>query len=189
MKVIFIIVLVLQVLLVGCNNHDSEKLTLNIGRDQAHLPAQKDSLIAMLPAMKADSLDCNADIYWKIIKRGRASIPLLIESLTDTTMTNVYDRCKRGKLNVGEVSCFALKEIAEFPTFLVTHIQFDVITDNCWNFLDYLYNDANKKEYQQMVRKFYDKNVYVFERFPEKELNECRRQYNIEGKLRLKTDL
>lgn len=45
--------------------------------------------------MKTDTLDCSADVYWKIIKRGKEYIPLLIEGLTDTTKTNIYNYCKK----------------------------------------------------------------------------------------------
>ena len=154
---------------------------------KANPSKQKDSLIAMLPTMKADTFDCTADIYWKIIQRGKTSIPLLIESLTDTRMTNIYDNCKLGKLNVGEVSYFALQEIAEFPAFLVTNIQFDLVANNCWNFYDYFFDNKNKPEYQKMMRDFYDTyktSKYVFVKYDEKELKKCYKLYRIEGKLR-----
>lgn len=144
-------------------------------------PVSRDSLISKLPSMKTDTLDCSADVYWKIIKRGKESIPLLIESLTDTTMTNIYNRCKKGNLNVGEVSYLALEEIADFPAFVVTHIQFDVISDGCWSFTDYLYDNKNKPEYQKMVRTFYQPNSYVFKKYKKSELTDCYKMYGIEG--------
>ena len=146
----------------------------------------KDSLISQLAEMKTDTLDCSADVYWKIVKRGKESIPLLIESLTDTTITNIYDHCKKGNLNVGEVSYFALEEIAEFPAFVVTHIQFDVITDGCWSFYDYLYNNKNKPEYQKLVRIFYQSNIYKYDEFKKTELTDCHKKYGITGKYKWK---
>jgi hypothetical protein len=147
-----------------------------------------DSLISRLPSMKADTLrnmlqNCDANIYWKIVKRGQASIPLLIESLTDTTLTNIYSPCKKGNLNVGELSQYALEEIAEFPAFVVTHIQFCVIDENgCWSFYDYLYDNRNKPAYKTHVQKFYRENKYVWRKFKPEEMNECRRKYGITGK-------
>lgn len=183
--------------LLGCANDGSTKGYFTGGRKHAVGTSQileqpTDSLIALLPAMKSNSLDCNADAYWQIISRGRASIPLLIESLTDTTTTNIYNHCKNGKLNVGDISYFALEEIAEFPAFLVTHKQFDLLYgDGCWTFYDYLFNNTHKKEYQKMARDFYNANEYIFTKFDKQELNrrglnKCRNQYNITGKLKLK---
>jgi hypothetical protein len=146
----------------------------------------KDSLISQLAEMITDTLDCSADVYWKIVKRGKESVPLLIESLTDTTMTNIYDYCKKGTLNVGEVSYFALEEIAEFPAFVVTHMQFDVITDGCWSFYDYLYDNKNKPEYQEMVRTFYQTNTYKYEEFKKSELTDCYKKYKISGRYKWK---
>jgi len=137
--------------------------------------------------MKTDTLDCSAVAYWKIVKRGRESIPYLIESLTDTTLTNIYNRCKNGKLNVGEVSYFALQEIADFPEFVVTQIQFDFDDQNgCWNFYDYLYDNKNKPMYQKMVRTFYQTNEFVFVESSKSELTACYKKYGIVGKYKWK---
>ncbi|MBN8675833.1 MAG: hypothetical protein J0L56_17000 [Chitinophagales bacterium] len=146
----------------------------------------QDSLISLLSTMKSGSLNCDADIYWKIIKRGKSSILPLIESLTDTTITNVYDGCKQGKLNVGEISYFALEEIAEFPAFIVTHKQFDLFVNDCWSFYDYLFDYKNKREYQRMVRDFYNSNKYVYSKYNKHDLTDCRKKYKIEGKYKLK---
>ena len=182
-------------LLARCSDNNSINIgelpdpKVGSGNSTSTRSKQKDSLISMLPTMKSDKFDCTADIYWKIIHRGKTSIPMLIESLTDTTMTNMYDDCKPGKLNIGEVSYFALQEIAEFPAFLVTHIQFDLVVNGCWNFYSYLFDNRNKKDYQKMVRDFYNAyntSKYVFVKYDKKELNECYRLYKIEGKLRWK---
>ncbi len=148
---------------------------------------QQDSLVSLLATMRSGSLNCEADIYWKIVRRGKPSIPLLIESLTDTTMTNVYHNCKQGKLTVGELSYFALAEIADFPAFLVTHIQFDTFDEKgCWSFYGYLFNNRNKNEYQKMVRNFYNTNKYIYTKYKKQDLTDCRKKYGIEGKYKLK---
>lgn len=186
------LIIVFSILLSGCTTRDSIKVDTQtdnypLTNDSLSFEKSKDSLISLLPTMTSDSLDCNADIYWRIIRRGKESIPLLIESLTDTTMTNVYDHCKNGKLNVGEVSYFALEELVEFPAFVVTQIQFDVIDEHgCWSFYDYLFDNANKKEYQKKVREFYASNKYVYVKFDTQELNDCRKKYKIDGKLKWK---
>ncbi|MFB9095444.1 hypothetical protein ACFFVF_02860 [Flavobacterium jumunjinense] len=184
------LIILFLIFLSSCTDKSSTKESLDNNKKQVletslAFENSKDSLITLLPEMKSNSLDCNANIYWRIIKRGKTSIPLLIESLTDTTMTNVYSNCKNGKLNVGEISYFALEEIAEFPAFAVTNIQFDVIDKNgCWSFFDYLFDNRNKKQYQKMARDFYKSNEYAYEKFDKKELKECRKKYQIEGKLR-----
>ena len=185
-------IFIFAILLFGCSNDDPNKTEFTGDKkpsvdDLGDFTKSKDSLISLLPKMKAESLDCNADIYWQIISRGQSSIPLLIESLTDTTITNVYDHCKKGRLNVAEVSYFALEELAEFPTFLVTQIQYDVYDENgCWSFFDDFFDNRTKKSYQKKVMEFYNYNNYVFVKFNYEELNECRKKYNIYGKLKLK---
>lgn len=199
MKQTITIIFFLTTLFLSCNSFSEEqKTTVQNGNENSirdlkpnsnigEYPVSKDSLISQLPEMKTDTLDCSADVYWKIIKRGKESIIPLIESLTDTTMTNIYDHCKKGNLNVGEVSYFALKELAEFPAFVVTHIQFDVLDVNgCWSFFDYLFDNKNKPEYQKMVRIFYQTNTYKFEEFKKSELKECYKNYKILGNYKWK---
>jgi hypothetical protein len=186
------LIIIFAIFLLGCSDTDSNKADSTVDKilladNSADFGKSKDSLISQLPEMKSDSLDCNADIYWRIIRRGKASIPLLIENLTDTTMTNIYDHCKKGKLNIAEVSYFALEELAEFPAFVVTQIQFDVIDEHgCWSFFDYFFDNKNKKAYQKKVKDFYNSNKYVFVKFDTKDLNDCRKKYKIDGKLKWK---
>lgn len=186
------LILLFAIFLFGCSVSDLNKTDSNADKNlpanhSADFKKSNDSLISQLPNMTSDSLDCNADIYWRIIKRGQASIPLLIESLSDTTMTNVYDHCKKGKLNVAEVSYFALEELAEFPAFVVTQIQFDVIDEHgCWSFFDYFFDNKNKIAYQTKVRDFYNTNKYVYVKFDAKDLTTCHKKYKIEGKLKWK---
>ena len=184
----------LSTFILSCNSKEGkQKADLNnentINVEQLYIslniekyPISKDSLISELCYMKTDTLDCSADVYWKIIKRGKEYIPLLIEGLTDTTKTNIYNYCKKGKLNTGEVCYFALEEIAEFPAYVVTHIEFDLITDGCWNFYEYLYDNKNKPEYQNMVKSFYSNNSYQFNSYAPSELSDCHKKYNITGK-------
>jgi hypothetical protein len=147
-----------------------------------------DSLISRLPSMKADTLknmlqNCDAGIYWKIVKRGQASIPLLIKSLTDTTLTNIYDPAKKGKLNIGELSYYALDELSEFPVFFVTHLEYETVEAyDCKNFYTYFYDNRNKPAYQADVETFYREHKYVFRAFSPEEKNVCRQQYGITGK-------
>lgn len=179
----------------GCNNKNdvgSFSVNNNHENNEAALPTPttKDSLIAELANMTTDTLDCNAETYWKIIGKGKPYIPLLIESLTDTTPTNIYHGCKKGNLNIGELSYFALEEIADFPAFVVTQIQFDVISIedgwSCWSFYDYLFNDQNKKEYQTKVKSFYEKSEFEFVEYPDSLITECMKAYSIKGKLEWK---
>ena len=100
--------------------------------------------------METDTLDCSAEVYWQIIGKGASYIPKLIESLIDTTPTHIYHGCKEENLNIGEVSYFALEEIGDFPAFMVTQIQFDLMEMHngwgCWNFYEYLFDNRNKKD-------------------------------------------
>ncbi len=148
-------------------------------------PVSQDSLISQLPSMQTTHLDCTADVYWKIIKRRKASIVPLIESLTDTTETTIYDPCKNGPLTIGEVAYFALEEIAGFPAFLVTNIQFDYYNGDCWSFFEYFFDHSNKHDYQKKVWTFYQKNQLKYTKFKKSELTACYLMYEIEGKYKL----
>lgn len=152
--------------------------------------AENDSLIATLANMKTDTLDCSAEAYWKIISKGKAMIPSLIEHLTDTTPTNIYHGCKNDKLNIGELSNFALEQIIDFPTYTVTEIQFDtvILKDgwHCWSFYDYLFkSNKNRKYYQDKVKAYYTNNVfdetYEYHTIPDSLNTNCRKKYNITG--------
>lgn len=191
---LFIVLLISFVLITGCQTGirtDSgeipDKKTIPAG--QPELQRQKDSLAGLLRNMKAEKLDCNATAYWEIIREGEKTIPLLLECLTDTRPTGIFNACKNGKLNVGEVCYFALEELADFPAFLVTQTQYDLIENDCWNFYTYLFNDKNKSEYQKKARNFYFANRntnYQFTKYKKEEMTTCRKVFKIEGRLSFK---
>ncbi|MEO7486988.1 MAG: hypothetical protein ABIU77_07790, partial [Ferruginibacter sp.] len=113
--------------------------------------------------------------------------PLLIDKLTDTTQTNIKYHCKKTNLNVGEVAQFALTEIANFPAFLVTKMQFDYIIidepgQGCWSFYDFLFINSNKPRYQKNVREWYDKEKgkYKAERIEKNKQTECQKLYGVD---------
>ena len=186
-----LIVLLIIILSISCNNNeltDSGEIPVKGTDTYSHLgiTRQKDSLIAALSEMKTEKLDCSAEAYWKIIQQGEKMIPVLLECLTDTHPTTIYNNCKKGKLNVGEVSYFAQEELADFPAFLITQTQYDLIENDCWNFYTYLFNDKNKNEYQRKARNFYTSNRkinYQYKKFSIKEMTPCRKLYKIEGRL------
>ncbi|MFT3980868.1 MAG: hypothetical protein QM687_10395 [Ferruginibacter sp.] len=143
-------------------------------------------LIDSLPYMTADTFDCKAGLFWRIVARGREAIPPLMDKLTDTTPTNIRYHCKKTPLNVGEVAHFALLHIADFPAFVVTKIQFDVINidetgQGCWSFYDFLFVNANKARYQKSMREWYDKekNHYKTVALKRQLQADCLKQFGI----------
>jgi hypothetical protein len=145
------------------------------------------AMVDSLRFMKADTFNCSADIYWRIIAQGKNAIPFLIDKLTDTTQTNIKYHCKKIRLNVGEVAQFALTDIADFPAFLVTKIQFDLIIidetgQGCWSFYDFLFINSNKPRYQKSVREWYDKEKtkYKAESISYNKQTECQKKYGID---------
>lgn len=175
----------------GCKNGERTStgeipLPTGIPAVQKELYRQRDSVSAQLRSMTAEKLDSSAKAYWTIIQQGERLIPVLLACLTETSPTSVHSECKKGKLNVGEVCYFALEELADFPTYLVTQTQYDLVENDCWNFYTYLFNDKNKSEYQQKARKFYSdyrKTKYQYKKFSKKEMTPCRKMYKIEGRL------
>ncbi len=144
-------------------------------------------LVDSLKFLETDTLDCTADIYWKIIAQKEKAIPYLIDKLTDTTPTKIRYDCKKTPLNISEVSYLALTEIADFPIFDITGYQFDHIDRNgCSGFhLWYFFTDnlGHKPEFQKSVRKWWAKNKkkYMWHLAPRKYLTECRKKYGIKG--------
>jgi hypothetical protein len=146
------------------------------------------AMVDSLQFIKVDTFNCNADLYWRIVARGKEAIPYLIDKLTDTAQTNIKYHCKKTRLNVGEVAQFALVAIADFPAFLVTHIQFDVVIidentgQSCWSFYDFLFRNSNKPRYQKSVREWYDKEIlkYKVDEIPKTKQTECQKQYGID---------
>ena len=132
--------------------------------------------------MKTDTFNCKADIYWRIVERGKAAIPFLINKLTDTAKTSIKHPCKKETLNAGEVAHFVLTQIADFPTYLVTKIQFDVFSQGCWSFYEYLFNNAAKTHYQKSVRDWYDKEKkhYKAKKISKKNQTECQKLFGID---------
>ena len=155
--------------------------------------AQRPSIKSMVdslthvPFLYSDTLDCSADLYWRIVAKGEEAIPYLIAKLTDTLPTNIKFHCKKGRLNVGEVSYFAINEIGNFPMFLVTQMQFDLFEPDstggfCWSFYDFFFENSNKIIYQNKIQKWYQENhsKYKAQTIPVKKLTECKRKYKIE---------
>jgi len=159
-------------------------ITLSFGQNETAM-----SMVDSLKYLMADSLDCKADLFWRIVAQGDKSIPFLIAKLTDTTPTNVRFHCKKGKLNVAEVAQCALTNIADFPASAVMHAQFDVIDDEgCWSFYEFFFMNSNKHRYQDSVRAWYSRErpKYKVVKVPKSELDECRLKYGIDTYYRWK---
>ena len=151
--------------------------TLSFGQSQ-NIKLMVDSL----RYLEADTLDCRANLYWRIISKGEKAIPFLIDKLSDTTQSNVSFACKSARLNVGEISYFALNQIGYFPAFTITHIQFDYTDDNgCWIFYEYLFNNENKTKYQTLVKEWFARNQSKFHRqkIRKKKQSPCQKHYGI----------
>lgn len=138
-------------------------------------------LVDSLKHLKEDTIDCNTDLYWRIIAIGKDAIPPLIDKLTDTSLTNVRWQCKKEKLNVGEIAQLALVEIAYFPAAKITQWQFDIIENGCWNFYDYFFNNKNKVHYQNLIKVWYQEQFQNYRaiEIPQKKLSACRLKYNL----------
>lgn len=148
------------------------------------LRAQNHNVKAMVDSLqylKADTLDCSADLYWRIVAEGYKAIPLLADKLIDTTQTGIRFHCKAKPLNVGEVAYFALEEIADFPALLVTNIQFDLIKDGCWNFYGFLFINVNKPGLKESIKRWYTKEIskYKLESIPKGEQSACQKRFGI----------
>lgn len=143
-------------------------------------------MVDSLRFMQEDTLDCRADLFWRIVAKGKEAIPFLINKLADTTPTSIRYHCKKSPLNIGEVAHFALVEIASFPAFVVTHIQFDFFVPGdtgkpCWSFYDFLFMNDNKPRYQASMKEWYakEKNNYKTQRIPKNKQNACQKKFGI----------
>jgi hypothetical protein len=140
-------------------------------------------MVDSLEFVKQDTLDCNADLYWRIVAQGGKATPFLIDKLNDTTQTNISFHCRQTKLNVGEISYFALRQIGDSPAFVITHIQFAEFNDSgCWTFFEYFFKNANKHIYQQLVKEWFDKNKKKFrvQKISQKKQTNCQKKFRID---------
>lgn len=146
----------------------------------------KDPLISRFPEIKTREIDSNSTVYWQMVKKGKAAIPALIDGLTDTTETNIYDKCKKGNLNIGELCFYTLIQIADFPPAAVTDMQFCTFDPNgCSGFDSYLLDNSMKPKFQEKVKTFYAENYYHFDTFKDTELNASQKKYGIRGRYNL----
>lgn len=144
---------------------------------------KKNDFVLKLSNLKSGNLDCSVKEYWELISKGKKSIPLLIENISDTTMSDVYNDCKKERLNVGELSFFALNEIVELPIYKITKIQFCVFDDqNCWSFYDYLFDNSKKIKLQTDLRNYFLKSKLIFKEYHKSEINDCMKKYSVNGK-------
>ncbi|MDX2246336.1 MAG: hypothetical protein SF052_06155 [Bacteroidia bacterium] len=97
---------------------------------------QKIEEVPYMPPLSGDGR------YWKIVKKGKRIIPLLISLLDDTTMTNAHVRFWGGDYTVGDISLALFEEIiANFKVndFILHHDpQYDCplnITSVYWCFV------------------------------------------------------
>src|SRR5262249_20820482 len=100
---------------------------------------------------------------------------------SDTVVTNIRWHCKKGKLNVAEIACFALDEIIFFPRAVITKMQFDLIIDGCWTFYDYFFENKNKAGFQKTLKEWYSLNAKKYRpiTIPGNKLSTCKLKYNI----------
>ena len=146
--------------------------------------AQKVNISEMVDSLhyiKGDTLDCNADIYWRIIAQGDKAIPFLIQKLDDTTNTNIHFICKNGTLNVAEIAYKALDEIVILPmAVIVPHIQFDHFDgDGCWSFYKYFYINNNKAAFKKNMNEWYSPNRFRIKKISKVNMTDCRLKYKI----------
>ena len=172
----------------GINEIKTNINSPNIKVDLSNFNKSKDSLIALLSNETFTTLDSSNNVYWEIIKRGEQYIPLLIESLVDTTQTKIFSSIKKYYLTIGEVSYFALEEIAEFPAYLVAENFNENIDLTCGysNILNYVFVNENKVKYQFLLRRFYLTHFFTYKEFKKDEMTPERTKFNITGKLKLR---
>lgn len=144
-------------------------------------------LVDSLKYMQTDTLDCSAEIFWKIVAQREKAVPFLIEKLTDLTPTRIKDRCKTTPLNVSEVAYYAFRQIADLPLFRVTEIQFDYFDGKgCNGFHNwYFFSDslAHKQDFQDKIRKCWLTNfsTYRWVKISKNNLSSCQILAGIKG--------
>jgi hypothetical protein len=146
------------------------------------------TLVDSLQFLESDTLDCSADIFWRIVAQRDNAVPFLIEKLTDLSPTRIKDPCKATPLNVSEVAYYALRQIADFPLYLVAEMQFDSFDGNgCTGFHRwYFFSDslAHKQEFKDKVKNWWSKNrlKYKWVEIPKERLTPCQKVAGIHGR-------
>ena len=72
-----------------------------------------------------------------------------------------------------------------FPAFAITHVQFDLIENGCGTFFDYLFNNENKKDYQDLAWKWYvtNKTKFKAQKISKKNQTACQKKFGIDSYL------
>jgi hypothetical protein len=145
-------------------------------------------MVDSLKYISGDSLNCNADLYWRIVTLGEKAIPYLIENITDSTLTHIKYDCKKGPLTAGEISYFAIDKIAPIYAFRDIGIQFCTSKNGCWSFYDYLFQNENKLYLENRLAIWYLKNKSTFKYISKADstLSQCEKKYKISGYYEIK---
>jgi|SRR5690554_5009374 hypothetical protein len=146
MKSYFLIVF-LTFTLIGCGQEIkiSQKNLINNLKEIENLP--------YLPELSGDS------IFWAVVKEGLNIVPLLIEKLDDTTITNAIVPNFGGFYTVADISNEIIATIIKDIPITEFVVKSDSTSGGYWYYWDYVRADIeNRKLYKKKVKNWYQKN-------------------------------
>jgi hypothetical protein len=134
-----------------------------------------------LKYVTGDAFDCSS-LVWRIVATKQDAIQILIDKLSDTTLTKATYKCTNTFLRVGDLAYLALDQILPLPFFSVTGMQCDVIENGCQVGV-FTYIETNRKKFNAQVQKYYDikKNTMEWIQFDSNHLIPCRTMNNVKG--------
>ena len=111
--------------------------------------------VTQIPYME----NCTDPVLWKIISKGKAIVPDLINKMTDTRkLGEAYVPFFAAEYTVADVAFVAMQEIiADIPIFELLGVPLSEECGYC-SYWYYVESKKNRKKFQKAVRKWYEEN-------------------------------
>ena len=138
--------------------------------------------IDSLKTLRSDISECNT-IYWRVVALGKEAIPILIENISDTSLTKARLPCKKTNVRAGDICYAALTEIFNIHLFYVTNMQFDVFDEKGCQSGVFEYLDRERQKFKGQITEYYNKyqNKLKLKKYVDLDKNNCKQKNELAG--------
>lgn len=106
-----------------------------------------------------NSIGCGDKLFWDIVMEKEYAIPLLLESLTDTTKTTAQVPLLPYRYTVADIAFQALQEIIDgIPIFELLDVEFDKNGCGYCSYWQHLSKYNNREEFKKNIKSWYSNN-------------------------------
>jgi hypothetical protein len=130
--------------------------------------------------------DCGDRRIWEIVRGGRKSIPMLLNKISDTTISQIvyHEFTDSIRLRVGDIAYIILEQISFIPTYKITDLEFDVMV-HCgyqMGFFDYLGSYKSRLKFQKQLKNYFKTTKLKFDKNIDLYFRDCFLANGISGK-------